>query len=505
MPTKLRVLYGVSHVDFSGIDLKDPDHPNKLPFKGTLLLLDQPSDKPPHGSRGHRILVPAEVAKKNLDSIIGMGVNYDAGLDEHDPRRKVGVITEATIRGSKFDVGGFIYCKDFPEAETKLHGRHDLGMSMELANVYVRDENEPIWYLNDFQFTGATILKKNAAAYTTTSLAASAAIVRAVKSSLAASQAAKGEGEQMPVTKKVEKKKAVAAASSDITLMAGAIGEAVKAAVTEANTLVVQAVTQLSEDMAEIKESLQASAAAMEEDDGIAAAKDDDDDMTAKKDDSSDDSSDDEEDDEDDEDDGDDQMAAKKEDDDMEADQEDLEDGAPYEEPGEVGKNFKTKGKKTGTTKVGAAGVFPNLAKGIKSSVKASGNDIAAAAFVESLQARFERQFYRKVREIKGIYAAKEKKLNRKVSRMEEQLKAAADRTDRRSVIPSDLVNLAAKSSVDLYSIQASGQKLEPSQVDAIINESGLEVDSVTRMGWKNRLMQCGLMSDGHIDRGFGN
>jgi hypothetical protein len=450
MPTKLRVLYGVSHVDFSSVDLKDPDHPNKLPFKGTLLVLDEPSDKPPHGSRGHRILVPMAAARKNLESIVGMGVNYDPGMDEHDPRHKVGVITKADIVGNKVNVEGIIYCKDFPEAEIKLHGRHDLGMSMELANVYVRDENEPIWHLNDFQFTGATILKKAAAAYTTTSLAASAAIVKAVKNSLAASQAAKGEGEPMAVQKKVEKKKAVAAASSDITLMAGAIGEAVKAAVTEANTSVVQAVNQLSEDMADIRESLQASASAAEEEDGIAAAKDDEeDDMAAKN---SSDDGDDEDDDEDDNCDDGDQMAAKKEDeeDDMAADQENLEDGAPYEEPGEVGKNFKKKGKKTGTTKVGAAGVFPNLAKGIKSSVKASGNDIAAAAFVESLQARFERQFERKVREIQGIYAAKEQKLNKKVGRMEAQLKAAADRTDRRSIIPSDLVNLAAKSSVDL-------------------------------------------------------
>lgn len=151
----------------------DSDHPNKMPFTGTLLLVDQPSTKPPHGSRGHRIFVATEVAKKTLDSLIGMGVNYDPGdLNEHMPRHKVGIITDAWLDGNRVRVKGWIYKKDFPEAAKDLK-QGGLGMSMELANVYVRDENEDVWYLSNFQFTGATILKKEAAAYYGTSLAAS--------------------------------------------------------------------------------------------------------------------------------------------------------------------------------------------------------------------------------------------------------------------------------------------------------------------------------------------
>jgi hypothetical protein len=51
-------------------------HPNKMPFRGLLVRLDEPSDEPPFGSKGHRILAPVDVARKRLSSIKGMGLNY---------------------------------------------------------------------------------------------------------------------------------------------------------------------------------------------------------------------------------------------------------------------------------------------------------------------------------------------------------------------------------------------------------------------------------------------
>ena len=85
----------------------EEEHPNKLPFKGILLLLDAPSTKPPHGSRGHRIYVPAKVAENKLSTLIGMAINYDRGdLDSHVTRHKVGVITDAWIKGNQVWVKG---------------------------------------------------------------------------------------------------------------------------------------------------------------------------------------------------------------------------------------------------------------------------------------------------------------------------------------------------------------------------------------------------------------
>ena len=187
------------------------EHPNKLPFKGVLLILDAPSTKPPHGSRGHRIYVPKTVAAKRLASLIGMAINYDRGdLDSHVTRHKVGVITQAWIEGDRVYVKGFAYKKDFPEVVKDLK-QGGLGMSMELANVYVRDENEDVWHLVDFAFTGATILKKSAAAYYQTELVANAGkrVGRTAVAAIAASGKFKGD-KSMAVEKK---EKAIAAAS----------------------------------------------------------------------------------------------------------------------------------------------------------------------------------------------------------------------------------------------------------------------------------------------------
>lgn len=161
-------------VTFAQVNEKE-DHVNRLPFKGVLLVLDTASTKPPHGSRGHKIYVPKKVAQEKLDGLIGMAINYaPGGLDAHETRHKVGVITKAWIKGNQVWVSGFCWKKDFPEAMRDLKHR-GLGMSMELADVYVRDEDEPVWHLEDFEFTGATILLKSAAAYYDTSLTVDAA------------------------------------------------------------------------------------------------------------------------------------------------------------------------------------------------------------------------------------------------------------------------------------------------------------------------------------------
>ena len=73
------------------------DHPNRAPFRGVLTLLDTPSDKPPSGARGHRVLLTRAAAEAALPSLLGMGLDYAPALDRHDARRKVGIITEAEI------------------------------------------------------------------------------------------------------------------------------------------------------------------------------------------------------------------------------------------------------------------------------------------------------------------------------------------------------------------------------------------------------------------------
>ena len=86
-------------------------HPNRAGFHGVLTMLDVPSDRPPAGARGHRVLLTRAAAEAALASLLGMGLDYTPGLDRHDVRRKVGVITEANIvpgRGDESGPGGSV-------------------------------------------------------------------------------------------------------------------------------------------------------------------------------------------------------------------------------------------------------------------------------------------------------------------------------------------------------------------------------------------------------------
>jgi hypothetical protein len=162
-------MWGQKSVDVTDLDIQDSDHPNLSPFKGTLLMLDESSTQPPHGSDGHAIFVPTRVAEQRLATLPGMAINYQTDLEGHNPGKKIGVITKARIEGKKVKVEGVIWKKDFPEAlRTFRMNKGKLGMSMELGDVYVRDKDEDIWHLEDFHFTGATILKKDHAAYENT-------------------------------------------------------------------------------------------------------------------------------------------------------------------------------------------------------------------------------------------------------------------------------------------------------------------------------------------------
>ncbi len=80
-------------------ELAASSHPNELRLRGTLVRLDEPSTKAPHGANGHRIMVSSAVARKTVDTLINMGLNYAPSLQEHAARRKVGVITRAWIEG----------------------------------------------------------------------------------------------------------------------------------------------------------------------------------------------------------------------------------------------------------------------------------------------------------------------------------------------------------------------------------------------------------------------
>jgi len=146
-------------------------HPNRMPFQGVLTLVDSASDRAPAGARGHRVVLTRRAAEDALASLLGMAVDYRPGWDGHDARRKVGVVTEASIIGKRLAVKGYIYARDFPEVAKTIaaHPPESMGMSYELADARVEDMRSEIWKLTRVTFTGAAILLRAKAAYRGTS------------------------------------------------------------------------------------------------------------------------------------------------------------------------------------------------------------------------------------------------------------------------------------------------------------------------------------------------
>ena len=148
-------------------------HPNRLPFEGVLTLVDVASDRPPSGSRGHRVVLTREAAEAALPSLLGMAVDYKAGWDGHDARQKCGIITAAELDGRRLTVAGYLFARDFPEMESTINsgmGAADaMGMSYELADAHVADMRAQVWTLTRATFTGAAILLREKAAYRSTS------------------------------------------------------------------------------------------------------------------------------------------------------------------------------------------------------------------------------------------------------------------------------------------------------------------------------------------------
>lgn len=165
-------------VSFEAMALEVPrvdDHPNRMPFRGVLTRLDQPSDAPPNGSNGKRTVIPKHVAEAALPSLLGMAVDYTPGFEGHDRKRKIGLITGAEIVGDAVEIEGFFYARDFPDECQQIQAEKGaLGFSYEL-DARIRDLDADPWVIDYCVFTGAAVLYKELAAYRTTSLAAQAA------------------------------------------------------------------------------------------------------------------------------------------------------------------------------------------------------------------------------------------------------------------------------------------------------------------------------------------
>lgn len=172
-------------------------HINRVPFEGVLAILDQPSERSPSGARGHRLLLPASVAKAALTSLVGMAVNVSPDFMTHCVTSKVGIITRATVRKRALQISGYLFGFDFPDVVCSIKKRADLGMSFEIQDVHIQNMQADVWVVSRATFSGAAILEAEHAAYkdTSFSLTEKAVSERSVKLAIAA--IARAEGGQL--------------------------------------------------------------------------------------------------------------------------------------------------------------------------------------------------------------------------------------------------------------------------------------------------------------------
>ncbi len=143
-------------------------HPNRIAFSGVLAIVDTPSDKPPAGSRGNRVVLTREAAEDALWSLEGMPVDFKEGWDGHG-LQKCGVIEEGHLEGNNLVVSGYLFAKDFASLVRDIRrAGKQLGMSYELDKAHVEDMSARIWRLTKVTFTGAAFLYADKAAYAST-------------------------------------------------------------------------------------------------------------------------------------------------------------------------------------------------------------------------------------------------------------------------------------------------------------------------------------------------
>ena len=92
---------------------------NWMPFKGTCLYADSPSDGVPCGVGDKPVLFPHDELKKGMDTMVNMGVDCkwpDGWCDDassaftnHDDRFKIGTVTEVELVGNEMVIAGGLW------------------------------------------------------------------------------------------------------------------------------------------------------------------------------------------------------------------------------------------------------------------------------------------------------------------------------------------------------------------------------------------------------------
>ena len=158
-----------------------PERLNWLPFTGTCLFADQPSDGIPSGGVDKPVRFPSAELDKALDSMVDMGVDCEwpdefwDGPEEafsgHDDRFKIGVVKTSVRNGNEMVISGGLWSNDFSDiCDMYRNAKASLGFSVE---VYFNLVDQGEYYdAVDIEFTGVAILFSDLAAFKDTYIAA---------------------------------------------------------------------------------------------------------------------------------------------------------------------------------------------------------------------------------------------------------------------------------------------------------------------------------------------
>ena len=158
-----------------------PERLNWLPFTGTCLFADQPSDGIPSGGVDKPVRFPSAELDKALDSMVDMGVDcewpdgYWGGPERafsgHDDRFKIGVVKTSVLKDNEMVISGGLWSNDFSDiCDMYRNAKASLGFSVE---VYFNLVDQGEYYdAVDIEFTGVAILFSDLAAFKDTYIAA---------------------------------------------------------------------------------------------------------------------------------------------------------------------------------------------------------------------------------------------------------------------------------------------------------------------------------------------
>ena len=170
-----------------------PERLNWLPFTGTCLFADQPSDGIPSGGVDKPVRFPSAELDKALDSMVDMGVDCEwpdeddgddhdefgrktsCGPEEafsgHDDRFKIGVVKTSVRKDNEMVISGGLWSNDFSDiCDMYRNAKASLGFSVE---VYFNIVDQGEYYdAVDIEFTGVAILFSDLAAFKDTYIAA---------------------------------------------------------------------------------------------------------------------------------------------------------------------------------------------------------------------------------------------------------------------------------------------------------------------------------------------